>query len=109
MNYTLRLRFKTTQRAENDFWFIMGDFIRRHHVEPRVKLHVPREESFPIPVKYIDVTRTTYTSLGVWLEKSFEDYWNVHGEKEVSDAWKGFTRVVILKERPPKGYSWPGW
>ena len=38
--------------ANNDFWCIKGDFICRHHVEPRVKLYVPREESFPIPLEY---------------------------------------------------------
>ena len=55
--------------AKHDFWSITGDFIYRHHVEPRVKLYVPREESFPIPLKYIDVTRNTHTSLDVLLEK----------------------------------------
>ena len=35
---------------------------------------VPTEESFPIPLKYIDVTRTTDTSLDVMLEKNIEDY-----------------------------------
>ena len=55
--------------AENDFWSITGDFICRHHVEPRVKLYMPKEESFPVPLKYIDVTRTTHTSLDVMLEK----------------------------------------
>ena len=40
-----------------------GSFIYRHHVEPRVKLYSPREESFPIPLKYIDVSRTTHTNL----------------------------------------------
>ena len=54
---------------KNDLWSITGDFIYRHHVEPRVKLDVPREESFLIPLKYNDVTRTTYTSLDVLLEK----------------------------------------
>ena len=39
-------------------------------MEPRVKLHVPREESFPTPLKHIDVTRTTDTSLDVMLEKT---------------------------------------
>ena len=47
--------------ARNDFWSISCDFIYRHHVEPRVKLYVPREESFSIPVNYIDVTRNTRT------------------------------------------------
>ena len=45
--------------ARNDFWFMSGNFIYRHHVEPRVKLYSPREESFPIPMKYIGVSRTT--------------------------------------------------
>ena len=44
--------------AINDFWSISGNFIYRHHVEPRVKLYSPREESFPIALKYIDVPRT---------------------------------------------------
>ena len=30
---------------------------------------MPREESFPIPLKYIDVARKTRTSLDVLLEK----------------------------------------
>ena len=45
------------------------DFIFRHHVEPRVKLYMPKEESFPVPLKFIDVARTTHTSLDVLLEK----------------------------------------
>ena len=32
--------------AKNGFWSIAGDFIYGHHVEPRVKLYMPREESF---------------------------------------------------------------
>ena len=49
----------------NDFWSMSGSFIYRHHVEPRVKLYSPREESFPIPLKYTDVSRTTHTNLDV--------------------------------------------
>ena len=49
--------------AINDFWSMSGNFIYRHHVEPRVKLYSPREESFPIPLKYIDVSRTTHMNL----------------------------------------------
>ena len=55
--------------ARNDFLSISGYLINRHHVEPRVKLYVSRAESFPIPLKYMDVTRTTYSSLHVMLEK----------------------------------------
>ena len=69
------------EEAKCDFWTITWEFIYRHHVVPRVKLYVPREESFPIPLMYIDVTRTTrhWTK---WEEKQIEDYWNVDGEKE---------------------------
>ena len=53
--------------AINDVWSMSGSFIYRHHVEPRVKLYSLREESFPIPLKYIDVSRTTHTNLDVSL------------------------------------------
>ena len=65
----------------NDFWSMSGNFIYRHHVEPRVKLLSPREESFPIPFKHIDVSRTTHTTLDVKQEKRIDDYWNVDGQE----------------------------
>ena len=52
--------FPDAGEAINDFWSMSGNFIYRHHVEPRVKFYSPREESFPIPLKYIDVYRTTH-------------------------------------------------
>ena len=69
---------------------------------------MPKEESFPIPMKYIDVTRTTQTSLDVLLEKHVEDFRNVDGERELSDAWIGFTRFTVMNEKPPDGYTWFG-
>ena len=72
---------RDNEEAKSDFWTITGEFIYRHHVVPRVKLYVPKEESFPIPLKYIDVTRTSFSSMDVLLEKHVEDYWNVDGEK----------------------------
>ena len=51
--------------AINDFWSMSGNFKNRHHVEPRVKLYSPREESFPISLKYIDVCRTTRNK--IWM------------------------------------------
>ena len=97
------------EEAKDNFWTITREFIYRHHVVPRVKLYLPREETFPISLKYIDVARTTHTSLDVMFEKQIEDYWNVDGEKELSDAWTGFTGFVQLKERPPEEYTWSGW
>ena len=77
--------------AIHDFRSMSGNFIYRHHVEPRVKLYSPREESFPIPLKYIDVSRTTHTNLDVKQEKRIDDYWNVDGSRDLSDPWTGFT------------------
>ena len=57
----------------------------------------PKEQSFPISLKYIDVTRTTHTSQDVFLQKHIEDYWNVDCERKSSDAWTGFTRFNLLK------------
>ena len=58
------------------------NFIYRHHIEPRVPLYVPKEETFPIPPKYIDVTTATYTNLDVLQEKRIDDYWNVERESK---------------------------
>ena len=85
-----------------------GNFINRHHVEPRVKLYSPREESFPIPLKYIDVSRTTHTNLDVKQEKRIDDYWNIDGSRDLSDPWTGFTQFTLLEEKPPDGYMWSG-
>ena len=43
--------FPDAGEAINDFWSMSGNFNNRHHVEPRVALYSPREESFPIPLK----------------------------------------------------------
>ena len=94
--------------AINDFWSMWGSFICRHHVEPRVKLCSPREESFPIPLKYIDVTRTTHTNLDVKLEKRIDDYWNIDGSRDLSDPWTGFTQCTLLDEKALDGYMWSG-
>ena len=73
-----------------------GSFIYLHHVEPRVKLYSPREESFPIPLKYIDVSRTTHTNLDVKKEKRIDDYGNIDGSR------------TLLEEKAPDRYMWSG-
>ena len=94
--------------AIHDLWSISGRFIYRHHVEPRVKLYSPGEESFPIPLKYIDVTRTTHTNLDVKQEKRIDDYWNIDGSRDLSDPWTGFTQFTLLEEKALDGYLWSG-
>ena len=94
--------------AINDFWSMSGNFKNRHHVEPRVKLYSPREESFPIPLKYIDVSRATRTNLDVKQERRINDFWNIDGSRDVSDSWTGFTQFTLLEEKPPDGHMWSG-
>ena len=96
--------FPDAGEAINDFWSILRNFIHRHHVEPRIKLYVPREEPFSIPLKYIDVSRTTHTNLDVKQEKRIDDYWNIDGSRGLSDPWTGSTRFILLEEKPPDGY-----
>ena len=84
--------------AMNDFWSMSGSFIYRHHVEPRVKLYSPREESFPIPLKYIDISRTTHTNLDVKQEKRIDNCWNIDGSRDLSDPWTGFTQFTLSEE-----------
>ena len=80
----------------------------RHQVEPRVKLYSPRGESFPIPLKHIDVSRTTHTNLDVKQEKCIDDYWNIVGSRDLSDPWTGFTHFTLLEEKAPDGNMWSG-
>ena len=98
--------FPDTGEARNDFWSMSGNFICRHHVEPRVKLYSPREESFPIPLKYIVVSRTTCTNFDVEQQKRIDDYWNIDESRDLSDSWTGFTQFTPLEEKPPDGYMW---
>ena len=73
-------------------WSIQGDVIYRHHTEPRVQLHVQKEERFRIPLKY-----TAVTDLHVLQEKKLDYNWNVDS--------RGFTKFTLLKEKPPNGHT----
>ena len=85
-----------------------GNFICRHDVQPRVKLYSPREESFPIPLKYIDVSRTTHTNFDVMQERRIDDYWNTDGSRDLSDSWTGFTHFSLSEQKLQDGFFWSG-
>ena len=92
---------ESTDDAETraDFSSIQGDFRCRHHNELRVQLYVPKEETFSIPLKYIDVTGSTRTDLDVLQETRVDDYGNVDANRNLSDSWNGFTKFTLLKEK----------
>ena len=90
--------FPDAGEAINDFWSMSGNFMYCHHVEPRDKLYSPREESFPIPLEHIDVSRTTHTNLDVKQEKRIDDYWNIDGSRDLSGYWKTSGRIYVVWE-----------
>ena len=75
---------KDDVETRRDFWSIQCDFICRHHIEPGVQLHVPKEETFPISLKCIDVTRVSYN-------KNLQ-----------RDMWSG-RRLTKIKQLPDLG------
>ena len=95
--------------ARFDIWSMSGNFKNRHHVEPIVKLYSLRGESFPIPLKYNDVSRNTHTNLDGMQESRIDDCWNIDGSRDLSDPWTGFTQFTLLEEKPLDGFLWSGW
>ena len=51
----------------------------------------PRKK-IPIPLKYIDATRSSHTDFGVMQEKRIDDYWKVDSNRRLSDSCGGFTK-----------------
>ena len=100
-------RFPDASDAINDFWTMSGKFIYRHHVEPRVKLS-PREESFPIPLKYIDFSRTTQTNLDVKQEKRIDNYVEHRWVTILVRSLDRFHTFSLLEEKPPDGHMLVG-
>ena len=48
------------------------------------------------------------TNLDVMQEKRVHDYWNVDGDRTLSDSWTRFTKFTLLNEKPLPGYMWSG-
>ena len=63
---------------------------------------MPKEGTFPIPLKYIEVTRSTHTDLDLLQVKRIDDYWNFDSSKHLSDSLRGFTKFTLLREKPAK-------
>ena len=96
---------------------MQGDMLIRHHRHQRLQLFVPDDQNLPIPLKYIDVTRQTETSLDSPSEKFIQDYWNVprdnpaggdpmQADRQLSEPWTGRTIFNLLRQPPPEGWEW---
>ena len=69
---------------------------------------MPKEETFPTPLKYTDVIRSTHTDLDVMQGKRIDGFWNVDSNRSLSDSRKEFAKFTLPKEKPPTGYIWSG-
>ena len=97
---------KEQEPVEQDFWSFSGEALIRHHRVPRSTLFVPTDPQSPLPTKYLDVLRTTYTDLETQSEKRMEDFWNKDGNRALSDSWRGKTVFYILRKPPPPGWTY---
>ena len=89
-----------------DYWTVTSELIIRHHLRPRTDLFVPSDSDSPIPIKYIDVLRSTSTDLDDYKEKSIQDIWSIDKDKKLSGQWTGRTTFTLLKSKPPPGFKW---
>ena len=64
--------------------------------------------NIPAPLKYIEKARSTHTDLDVMQEKRIDGYWNVDAKRSLSDSWKRFKKITLVKVKPPKGYMLSG-
>ena len=61
--------------SSQDSWSMSGDFMYRHHEDPRVTLYEPDDKTFPVPLKHIDVMRQAETLIDYVPENTTNDIW----------------------------------
>ena len=66
---------------------------------------MPKEETFPNTLKYIDVTRSTYTDLDVMQEKRVDDYWNVDMSRTFIRFLERIHEVHSIESKTSPGIS----
>ena len=94
--------------GEPDSWSITDSAVIRFHKQPRTTLFVPDPKSFPIPIKYIDVLRTTWTDLDEAPLRYSKDIWTDVKDKDLRVPWTGRTVFYLLRPKPPVGKMWAG-
>ena len=77
-------------------------------MEPRDKLYVAREASFPSPLKKNRRDHSYEYIVGCNPGENIDEYWNVDGDRELSDTWTSSTWFTILDEQPLDGHTWSG-
>ena len=73
-----------------------GVFIYRHHEELRLKFYDSDNETFPIPLKYVDVMRETQNNINNVSEHLINDLWTEAKRVTLAEEWTGTTKFQIL-------------
>ena len=98
----IQIQMSKLDKISGVFW---GNYKYQNHVARRTKLHVLKDD-VPILVNYIDVQRRTKTSIDLIHEATVDDYWNIDGDKSLSEPWISVTRFELLNKNPPQGHLW---
>ena len=82
--------------------------VRKLHIPPsrwnqESNFYSPREESFPVPLKYIDVSRTTHTNLGCQGREAHRWLWEYRWGTRFVWFLDRFHSIFLLEEKPPDG------
>ena len=86
LNQQTKLRM--TEKPVTIFWSNEGEL--HFSSTRRTSSSTLRAEgrNIPIPLRYIDVTRTIHTTLDVLQESSVDDYWNIDANQNLSESTK---------------------
>ena len=112
--FSWRIRRVSFHHLKTHFWMPMkrqmtsGPCQETSYTAIMLNPDSPREESFHIPLKYVDVSRTSQTNLDVMLERRIDDYWNIDASRDLSDPWAGFTQFILWKKSLQTDTCGPG-
>ena len=95
--------YPDASEAINDFWFVSGNVICRHHVEPRVKLYPSKQKSFSFPLKSLTFPELQKRIWMLCVASFIIDTWTVSFSSLYS-----VEEIVIKRQVTSKsGCLWP--
>ena len=112
----LKQEFKKNLQKKKETPEIQVQILKFNEMDYNGRLHVSesccsKDETLfrKLIFRYLSITlmaRKTKTSLDVLQEATIDDYWNMDGDKSLSEPWIGVTRFALLNKNPPERYIW---
>ena len=100
--------FPDAGEAINDFWSMSGNFIYRHHVEPKVKLYSKKRRIIPFHNE-IHWCIQNYTQMWMSSKGNASKTFGTSMDQEICLFRGQVTQFTLLDEKPPDGFLWSGW